>query len=130
MLRLVNLLVIAALVTAAVWVYAIKFEATQQAEGVDGLRADIRREQDTIAGLRAEWARLDRPDRLQELAGRHLKLKPVEVAQFDSLEALPERPVPLVPPGTVDPIGAVIEIFADTEVLNGTLPDRAARPRR
>jgi cell division protein FtsL len=127
MLRVINILVIAVLVVAAAWVYKIKFEATLQAERVAKMRAEIRRERDSIAILRAEWTQLDRPDRIQTLAQRHLKLKPVEVAQFDQLDKLPERPVQIVPPGTADPIGAIIEIFADSDVLNGTLPDKAAR---
>jgi hypothetical protein len=127
MLRLLNILVIAALVLPAAYVYKIKFEATLQAERVSKLRAEIRRERDAIAILRAEWTQLDRPDRIQGLAQRHLKLKPVEVAQFDALDKLPERPVQLVPPGTADPIGAIIEIFADEEALTGSLPDPARR---
>jgi hypothetical protein len=127
MLRVLNILVIAALVMAAAWVYKIKFEATVQAERVAKLRTEIRRERDTIAILRADWTRLDSPDRIQTLAQRHLKLKPVEVAQFDPLDKLPERPRQLVPPGTTDPIGAIIEIFTDAEVLTGTLPDKVGR---
>jgi hypothetical protein len=127
MLRALNLLVIAGLVLAAAYVYKIKFESTLQAERVAKMRAEIRRERDAIASLRAEWGQLDRPDRIQGLAQRHLKLKPVEVAQFDSLDKLPERPVQIVPPGTPDPIGAIIETFADTEVLNGTLADPSSR---
>jgi hypothetical protein len=127
MLRLLNIVVVAALIGSAAWVYKIKFEATVQAEGVAKLRGEIRRESEAIATLRAEWAQLDRPDRLQELAQRHLKLRSIDVAQFDDLDKLPERPTPIVPPGTADPIGAIIETFADAEVLNGTLPDR---PRR
>lgn len=127
MLRLLNMLVIAALVVAAAWVYKIKFEATVQAERVAKLRTEIRRERDAIAILRAEWTQLDSPDRIQALAQRHLKLKPIETAQFDPLDKLPERPRQLVPPGTTDPIGAIIEIFADTEVLSDTLPDKAGR---
>jgi hypothetical protein len=125
MLRVLNILVIAALVLPAAYVYKIKFEATLQAERVSKLRAEIRRERDAIALLRAEWTQLDRPDRIQGLAQRHLKLKPVEVAQFDALDKLPERPVQLVPPGTADPIGAIIEIFVDEEALTGSLPDPA-----
>jgi cell division protein FtsL len=127
MLRALNLLVIAGLVLAAAYVYKIKFESTLQAERVAKMRAEIRRERDAIASLRAEWSQLDRPDRIQGLAQRHLKLKPVEVAQFDTLDKLPERPVQIVPPGTPDPIGAIIETFADTEVLNGTLADPSSR---
>jgi hypothetical protein len=127
MLRAINVLVIAALVMAAAYVYKIKFESTLQAERVSKMRAEIRRERDAIAILRAEWTQLDRPDRIQGLAQRHLKLKAFEVAQFDPLDKLPERPVQIVPPGTADPIGAIIETFADTEVLNGTLADPSSR---
>ena len=125
MLRVLNIAVIAALVLAASYVYKIKFESTLQAGQVSKLRAEARRERDAIAILRAEWTQLDRPDRIQGLAQRHLKLKPVEVAQFDPLDKLPERPVQLVPPGTADPIGAIIEIFVDDEPPTGSLPDPA-----
>ena len=124
--RLLHVVVLAALVLAAADVYKIKYESTLQAEKVSKLRADVRREQDAIANLRAEWSKLDRPDRLQVLAQRHLTLKPLEARQFDALDRLPARPVELVPPGTADPIGALVEIFADTEALTGSLPDGGA----
>ena len=128
--RLLHVVVLAALVLAAADVYKIKYELTLQAEKVAKLRADLRREQDAIAALRAEWSKLDRPDRLQELARRHLTLKPVDARQFDTLDRLPERPVELVPPGTADPIGAVIETFADLEALTGSLPESGgAKPQ-
>ena len=128
--RLLHVVVLAALVLAAADVYKIKYESTLQAEKVSKLRADVRREQDAIASLRAEWSKLDRPDRLQELARRHLTLKPVDARQFDTLDRLPERPIELVPPGTADPIGAVIETFADLEALTGSLPESSgAKPQ-
>ena len=126
--RLLHVVVLAALVLAAADVYKIKYESTLQAEKVSKLRADVRREQDAIASLRAEWSKLDRPDRLQVLAQRHLTLKPHEARQFDALDRLPARPIELVPPGTADPIGALVEIFADTEALTGSLPDGGAKP--
>ena len=124
MLRLINLAVIGALVLAAAWVYKIKYASTREAAQVAKLRLEIRRERDAIAGLRAEWARLDNPDRIQTLARRHLTLKPVEATQFDSLDRLPDKPVELVPPGTADPIGALIETMVDPEVVTGSTPDR------
>ena len=89
--RLLHIVVLGALVLAAADVYKIKYESTLQAERVAKLRGEVRREQDTIALLRAEWSRLDRPDRIQELAHRHLTLKPLEVRQYDTLDRLPER---------------------------------------
>ena len=125
--RLLHIVVLGALVLAAADVYKIKYESTLQAERVAKLRGEVRREQDTIAQLRAEWSRLDRPDRIQDLAQRHLTLKPLDVRQYDTLDRLPERPVELVPPGTADPIGAIIETLADPDVLTGSLPDAAER---
>ena len=58
-MRLVNILVIAALILAASFVYKIKFDSTLQAERVAKLRGELRRERNAIAVLRAEWARLD-----------------------------------------------------------------------
>ncbi len=118
--RFLHLCVIAAFVFAAIDVYKIKYDSTLQAERVDKLRGEIRREQEAIATLRAEWAKLDRPDRVQELAKRHLTLRPVEVKQFDLLDKLPDKPIDIVPPNSTDPIAAIIESFADAEAITGT----------
>jgi len=124
MMRLINICVIAALVLAAADVYKIKFESTRQAQRLVNLRTEIRREHDAIATLRAEWAKLDTPARIQDLARRHLPLKPTEAQQIDRLDNLPERPPELVPMGEPDPIGTVI---AKPEVLDrtatGSLPE-------
>lgn len=121
MLRLLHMVVLAALFLAAADVYKIKYESTLQAEKVARLRGEIRREQDTIANLRAEWSKLDRPDRIQELAKRHLTLKTADIGNYDPLDRLPERPIPIVPPGIADPLGALIETFADPEAVTGSV---------
>ena len=79
----IHLIVVAALVVAAVDVYKIKFESTVQAERLAKLRVEIRRERDAIAALRAEWAQLDNPARIQALAQRHLALKPIDPTQIE-----------------------------------------------
>jgi cell division protein FtsL len=93
-MRLLHLIVVASLVAAAIHVYKIKFESTVQAERVAKLGAEIRRERDRIAALRAEWAQLDNPARIQALAQRHLALKPIDPSQIEPLGHLPERPAP------------------------------------
>jgi cell division protein FtsL len=118
MMRLINIAVIAALVLAAVDVYKIKFESTRVAQRSIKLRMEIRREQDAIAALRAQWSRLDSPARIQELAHRHLALRPVEARQYDRLDNLPQRPPDLVPVEEADPIGVVI---AHPEMLHGSV---------
>ena len=107
MLRILHIGVLAALVLAAADVYKIKFDSTLQAERVAKLRAEIRRERDAVAALRAQWAQLDNPDRIQGLSQRHLQLKPIQPTQFDQIDRLPERPANA--PVNADPIGALIE---------------------
>jgi len=92
--RLIHLVVVAALVIAAVHVYKIKFESTLQAERLAKLGLEIRSERDRIGALRAEWAQLDSPARIQALAQRHLQLRQIDPAQIEPLDHLPERPAP------------------------------------
>ena len=120
MIRIVHLVVVCAFVMAAVWVYKIKFDATVQAERIAVIGAEIKRERDQIAGLRAEWSRLDSPARIQDLATRHLKLKPFDTAQYETFDKLPPRPIQVVPPATEDPIAEIIE-NTDSEAPTGSI---------
>jgi cell division protein FtsL len=123
--RLLNIGVIATLVLAAAYVYDIKYQSTLRAERVAKLRQDIRRERDAIASLRAEWARLGNPRRIQTLAQRHLPLKPFAAKQLDSLDSLPERIPQIVQPASDDPIGAMLD---DPTDLTATGSVNAANP--
>ena len=115
-MRLLNIIVIAALILAASIVYKIKFDSTLQAERVGKLASELRRERNAIATLRAEWSRLDTPARIQGLAQRHLlALRPIVPTQFDNLDRLPERPPEIVRPSSDDAIGAMIApVLPDT----------------
>ena len=125
-MRIIHLLVIAALVFAAAYVYRIKMESTARTERVQRLHVEIREQRDAIARLRAEWARLDAPLRLQGLADRHLPLKPLVATQYDSLKNLPERPPRFFKPGDPDPIGAMLETIdaaAESQSITGSVPE-------
>jgi cell division protein FtsL len=106
--RVLNIVVIGALVLAAAYVYRIKFDSTVQAEHLAKLRGEVRKESDRIAALRAEWGELDNPARIEELAKRFLQLKPIAPTQFDSLDRLPERPSDDARAANDDPIAGVI----------------------
>ena len=110
---------------AAAYVYRIKMESTARVERVLRLNAEIREQRDAIATLRAEWAKLDAPLRLQGLAERHLALKPLNATQYDQLKNLPERPPSFARPGAADPIGSMIdtiEAAADAPSVTGSVP--------
>jgi hypothetical protein len=122
-MRLINLIVVVALVLAAAYVYKIKFDSTVQAERVAKLRIEIGRERDKVAALRAEWSKLDNPSRIEGLVKRHLTLKPIDATQLDKLEQLPLRPPP-PPADPADPIGAML----DDDIPTGSVaPAKAAR---
>ena len=120
-MRLLHLLVIGALVFAAAHVYQIKMESTMRMERVLRLQAEVREQREAIATLRAEWAKLDAPLRLQGLAERHLKLKPITAQQFDSLKNLPERPPSFNGTGDSDALAAMIDTI-DPDIITGSLP--------
>ena len=127
-IRLLNICVIGALVLAAAYVYDIKYQSTLRAERVGKLRHEIRRERDAIASLRAEWARLGNPHRIQALAQRHLALKPFQTSQMDNFETLPMRPPQIVQPDSDDPIGAMLEDLGDLTASTGSIAPAAAEP--
>ena len=132
-MRIIHLLVIAAMVFAAAYVYRIKMDSISRTERVLRLHAEIREQRDAIAVLRSEWARLDAPLRLQGLAERHLPLKPLNATQYDSLKNLPERPPNFIRPGAPDPIGSMIEAIdsvADPAGVTGSIPTPAPEDRR
>jgi cell division protein FtsL len=120
-MRILHLIVIVALVLAAAYVYRIKLDSTVQAERVAKVRAEIRRERDKIAALRAEWAKLDSPARIQVLAKRHLPLRPTVPSQIGGIENIPLRPAAPSAADSDDPIAAVIE-EAEGELVTGSLP--------
>lgn len=124
-MRIVHLFVICALVFAAAYVYRIKMESTVRTERVLRLRNDIREQRESIAALRAEWAKLESPRRMQDLATRHLALRPVEATQYGQIKNLPPRPPSFIKPDDTDPIGTMIDTTdkdAEKDMATGSVP--------
>jgi hypothetical protein len=121
-LRLLNFVVIGALVLAAAYVYRIKFDSTVQAEHLAKLRSEQRHERDRIAALRAEWGTLDNPERVEALAHRFLQLKPIAPTQFDTLDRLPERPSDDSRAANDDPIAGLISTQQPLDSVTGSIP--------
>lgn len=109
-MRLINLIVAAVLVLAAAYVYKSKFAAAVEAERVAKLRAEITRERDSIAALRAETAKLESPLRIQGLAERHLALKPLDPEQIGTIDDVPfPSAEPSVAPPRNEPVTARVK---------------------
>ncbi|TCL74982.1 hypothetical protein [Rhizobium sp. BK251] len=79
MLRTFDIVLVGVMTATAALTYTIKHRAELKLEEVHRLEAEIKLEKDTIDLLRADWALLTQPNRLQRLAdvyGAELKLQP------------------------------------------------------
>ena len=109
MLRYLNVLSVAALVGPAIFAYSIKYETMRNSAEIVKLQHSIERETDRMGMLRAEWAHVIRPGRLQALADRHLEMQAVGVDQVVKASDLPERAA------RVDAIGRKLEMLGLSE---------------
>jgi len=84
----------------AFWAYRENYATQQVLKDVHGLQRDIGAAQVRIGVLRAEWAYLNRPDRLAELAQLNfdrLGLLPLRPDQFGRIDEVSYPPEPLLP---------------------------------
>ena len=88
-----------AVIGLAFWAYRENY-ATQAALGrTDDLRSEIRMAHDRLSVLRAEWAYLNRPDRLRDLAELNfgtLGLLPLQSNQFGAIDQVAYPPAPVL----------------------------------
>lgn len=91
MIRRATLLWVALLGAASTGLYQVKYTVQELEDELAQQSRALRIEQQAIHVLRAEWAYLNRPERLAELADRHLRMRPVSVTQIADLESLPIR---------------------------------------
>jgi hypothetical protein len=85
-----------AVAVSAFWAYRVNYDAQSALDRVAALRAEIAREREALTVLRAEWAFLNGPARLQALADADadaLALLPMDGARFVSLAEIPPPPV-------------------------------------
>lgn len=105
MFRTLNVVAILALIGSAIYAYSIKYETILFAEQILKMKNANQHERDQIAMMRAEFAHLIRPGRIQALADRHLDLKQLSIDQIVQPQDLPERAP------RVDSIGAKLDLL-------------------
>ncbi len=105
MLRTFDIILVVVMTGAATVTYSIKHRAELKLEEVRKIEADIRLEKDTIDLLKADWALLSQPNRLQKLIDTYnadLALVPTASTQLARPNELPMLKAD-VPPPPVDP---------------------------
>ncbi len=94
------------LIGLAFWAYRENYETKAALDNVERLHRDIADARARLAILKAEWAYLNRPDRLRELAEINfdrLELMPMRPAQFGRVDQVAYPIIqPLVVSGPID----------------------------
>ena len=120
MMRIVNMALIALVIATATWTYSVKREAEQRLVEIRALERAIDLERETIELLRADWAHLSHPQRLQALAETYageLGLAPAVADQFIRPSDLPGPPP--FDPG--DAVGDIIVGLPADELTTGSI---------
>lgn len=96
MSRIVNVVLLVAVIVVAVITYGMKHQAEIAAEKVAKLNRQIASEKQSSALLKAEWSMLTQPARLQTVVERyadHFKLAPFSADQLATIEEIEIKPI-------------------------------------
>ena len=108
MWRILHAFAIAVLIGSAAYVYGVKYRTIYASEQLVKTRHLIEKEKDAINLLRAEYAHLARPDRVQALADSKLGLEPLPLNRIATVDELPDAQP------KVDSIGRALESLGFT----------------
>ena len=108
-----------AVIALAFWAYRENYATQHSLREVSDLQREIASLREALSIQRAEWAYLNRPDRLRDLAALNfdrLGLLPLEPEQFGQVDqtAYPPSSFPTLMPDLTDPVDVI-----DTQ---GSLP--------
>jgi hypothetical protein len=112
MLRILNVLAIIVLVGSAVYAYSIKYATLYQAEKMAEMKRKLASETNSLATVRAEWAQVANPVRVEVLADQYLGGQVMQLSQIATLASLPDKA------SRGDEIGAKLQDLGLSEPTN------------
>ena len=77
------------IVVASFMLYQVKYEVQSIRAQIAQTSQELEQEKEAMHVVAAEWAYLNRPERLQQLAAKYLVSKGVTVQQVAEVEAIP-----------------------------------------
>lgn len=102
MMRFGTVLTLSLAVAAGIGLFYAKHRVQALEEELAGMQQRILADREAIHVLKAEWSFLNDPDRLADLARRHLEMAPVAGAQLATIDDVPEK-LPIPAPETPEP---------------------------
>lgn len=91
-MRLSSMMWVVAVVCAASLLYSVKYRVQTMDSQIASIRQQIAEERAAIHVLNAEWAFLSRPERVRQLAEKHLGAEPMDGRQMLELVDVPFSP--------------------------------------
>jgi hypothetical protein len=91
MIRPLTLLTMGAAALAGLYLYQVKHSVAQLDRELRGINRQTEQARERTQVLRAEWALLNEPDRLRQVAQRHLSLEAMTPGQFVRLAEIERR---------------------------------------
>jgi hypothetical protein len=89
MIRLSMIIWVMVLTVSAFALYSVKFQVQTLRSQIAEVKKELETERESMNVVAAEWAYLNRPDRLQKLAATYLQTKEVTVEQIAEVAAIP-----------------------------------------
>lgn len=106
MIRFSVLLWMAVIVAASFILYRVKYDVQALRAQVAEASRELAAEEEALRVANAEWAYLNRPQRLKELAAKHLDAMALKADQVAEIEAVPfaHKAVALAPKSNIQPV--------------------------
>lgn len=128
MIRFGTALSLSLAVAAGIGLFYAKHRVQALEAELAGLQQQILRDREAIHVLRAEWSFLNDPERLAELARRHLEMAPVSGSQLARFEDIPHKLPPSPSERTPEGDGQAPTAETPAEARIASAPEASPSP--